>query len=181
MELATARNEPPCSAPKLISSRTRSTRSRRISATASSTQENTPTIWNPDWVAMLRASTSRNRVWSSIKTIRMGLVSVIRKGLERRYSGKLNQKAALFSLSDVLQLATVGANNGARNIQPEASGSGAVLERLKEAVRGGYARTIIGKMHDHGAAQLISGDGHTTQGPPVEGALAVLDQIEEHL
>ena len=64
--------------------------------------------------------------------MRTGLVSVIGKDLEWGDGRQFDQEPAFSSLSNVLQLATVGANNGARNIQPEAGGSGAVLKGLKE-------------------------------------------------
>src|SRR5579863_1591222 len=143
---------------------------------ACSTEEQLATISKSGSASSSLLKLSRNSVWSSNSNRRMSfiLVLIARFGDDRQR----NCKTAARRARDMHQISPESANQGARNIEPEAGGFGASLKRLEQPLRRGNAGSRVLHAHQHAAPCEGCGDGENLRGRRFHRAGAVLGQIE---
>src|SRR6185312_5979877 len=167
-----------------------STGSRSSTASASATVPQVAAMRKPGSASSSRPRLSRNRLWSSISSIRIGcgmgfpggacvcVLLVSRAGHDTR---ELDDKTGAGRFRLIPKISPEGAHESAREIQAKSGGLGLMLERPEETLGMGHPAAGIGEANGD-ALVLRGGDNRKLAHRLVpHRALAVARQVEEHL
>src|SRR5688572_27084941 len=91
----------------------------------------------------------------------------------------LNQERASLRLRDVLQLTSIGSQDGPRDKHAETGGAGLGLERMEEPLGILKHRAVIAEAHDDEAVHSISLQSDALLGDVLQGALEILGEVEK--